>query len=57
MLVNDPFNIIAEDFIHSFEQVESWISPLGDYRRYVGLLYNEWIVVRKFSGTRPDRYN
>jgi hypothetical protein len=55
MLSDELSNMITEDLVHGFKIVKSWIFPLVDYRRYIGLLYDKWIDVREFASACPDR--
>lgn len=39
--------------MYNLDKIESRVSPLANYRRYVSFLHDEWIDVGKFSCARP----
>ena len=53
MLDKDIFDMFTKDPIHSVEKIKGRVAPLSSNGRYIGLLNDERIIIRKFSCTSP----
>ena len=53
MFGKDIFDMINKDSIHCVEKIKGRVAPLSGNGRYIGLLNDERIIIRKFSCTSP----
>jgi uncharacterized protein (UPF0297 family) len=53
MLCKDIFDMINKDPIHSVEKIKGRVAPLSGNGRYISLLDDERIIIRKFSSASP----